>query len=506
MPSTTTARGVLDPHQALAPVSRRLFGSFVEHLGRCVYTGIFEPDHPSADEEGFRTDVLELVRELGATIVRYPGGNFVSGYRWRDGIGPVEDRPARLDLAWHSLEPNKVGTDEFLSWCAKAGAEPMWAVNLGTGGVLDAVDLLDYVNGSAPTAMADLRRRNGHEEPYGVRMWCLGNEMDGPWQIGHMDAQTYGTAAVTAARAMRMVDPGLELVACGSSGPFMPTFGDWERTVLEACYDEVDYISLHRYYEEKDGDLASFLASGVDLDHFIEAVIATADHVGAKRRSSKRISISVDEWNVWYQSRDESKVPTGGEWPIGPRLLEDKYNVADAVVVGGLIISLLKHCDRVTAACQAQLVNVIAPIMAEPGGPAWRQTIFHPFAQAARLARGVAVPLHLDTPTHDTAAHGTVSSVDGIATWDDASDSGAVFLVNRTPDATIDVEIDLGALGDARVRNVSVLTDDDPYRRNSAEEPGAVVPREGLAKEEDRLLHVTLPPVSWTVLELGRGQ
>ena len=379
-------RLTLDPAFRVGPVRRRTFGSFVEHLGRCVYTGIHDPAHPTADADGFRKDVLELTRELGVSTVRYPGGNFVSGYRWEDGVGPRDQRPARLDLAWHSTDPNTVGVEEFMRWARLAEVEPMMAVNLGTRGVQEAVDLLEYCNVRGGTRLSDQRRANGAEDPYDIRMWCLGNEMDGPWQIGHKTAYEYGRLAAETGRAMRMVDPDLELVACGSSGVAIPTFGEWERIVLTEAYEQVDLISAHAYYWEEDGDLGSFLASAVDMDHFVESVSATADAVRAHKKLDKRIHISFDEWNVWYQHRAESKPPTGHDWPVAPVLLEDRYNVADAVVVGNLLISLLRHTDRVHSASLAQLVNVIAPIMTEPGGRSWKQTIFHPFAQASRYA------------------------------------------------------------------------------------------------------------------------
>jgi alpha-N-arabinofuranosidase len=283
-----TARAVLDGAYVVGPVPRRLFGSFVEHMGRCVYGGVHEPDHPSADEDGCRQDVQELVRELGVSVVRYPGGNFVSGYDWRDGIGPVDRRPSRLDRAWKAIESNQFGTDEFLRWTTRVGVEPMMAVNLGTGGVQDACDLLEYCNRPAGTKWADLRAAHGAAEPYGVRLWCLGNELDGPWQIGHKTAREYARLAAETARAMRRVDRDLELVACGSSNAYMPTFGTWEDAVLEEAYDLVDHVSLHAYYEELDGDRASFLASGEDMDTMIRGVVATADAVGARRRSRRR--------------------------------------------------------------------------------------------------------------------------------------------------------------------------------------------------------------------------
>ena len=299
-PGTTTpaSRFTLDSAFAVGSVNPRLYGSFVEHMGRCVYTGIYEPGHPAADADGLRQDVLELVRELGVTTVRYPGGNFVSGYRWEDSVGPRGERPTRLDLAWKSTETNEFGLGEFMDFCGKTGMEPMMAVNLGTRGVEDAVRLLEYSNHPGGTELSDRRAAHGDKEPYGIRMWCLGNEMDGPWQTGHKTPEEYGRLAAETARAMRQVDPGLELVACGSSSSSMPTFASWESTVLQATYDLVDYVSLHAYYEEIDGDRDSFLASAVDMEHFIESVVATCDHVRARLKAKKHINLSFDEWNV----------------------------------------------------------------------------------------------------------------------------------------------------------------------------------------------------------------
>ncbi|HSK97398.1 MAG TPA: alpha-N-arabinofuranosidase [Euzebyales bacterium] len=493
----------LDPAFVIAPVNRRTFGSFVEHMGRCVYTGIFEPEHPTADKDGFRTDVLDLVRELGVTLVRYPGGNFVSGYRWEDGVGPPEQRPRRLDLAWHSIETNQFGLNEFMRWTEAAGVEPMMALNLGTRGVAEALDLLEYANHPGGTELSDLRRQHGAAEPHGIRVWCLGNELDGPWQTGHKTAAEYGRLAAETARAMRMIDPTLELVACGSSHLSMPTFGAWEATVLEEAYDVVDLISCHAYYEELDGDLGSFLASAVDMDRFIDAVVATADSVRARLRSPKRIGISFDEWNVWYQAAFHAQGPPA-EWGVAPRVIEDTYNVADAVVVGNLLISLLRHSDRVTAACLAQLVNVIAPIRSEPGGPAWRQTTFHPFAQAAGVARGVVLRVEPIAPVYEPARYGEVPLVDAVATRDPERGDTVVFAVNRDQSQPVDLTVDLRALPDLRRAAGTVLSDADLHAVNSAERPDRVAPRDNdTITLQDGTLHVTLPPVSWNVVELG---
>ena len=497
----TTASVVINRTQGVAPVQRRVFGSFIEHLGRCVYTGIYEPGHPTADDHGFRGDVLALVRELGVSTVRYPGGNFVSGYRWEDGVGPLAQRPRRLDLAWHSLETNEVGLDEFARWCRLAGCEPMLAVNLGTRGVAEALDLLEYANHPGGTALSDLRVANGSLEPHDIRMWCLGNEMDGPWQVGHISAAEYGALAARTAAAMKMLDPKLELVACGSSGSGMPTFGEWERVVLEAAYDHVDYISCHAYYQEHDGDLDSFLASSLDMEHFIQTVVATADHVQHKLRKDRSISISFDEWNVWYMSRFEESGKITDGWPIAPRLLEDVYSVADAVVVGSLLITLLKNSDRVRSASLAQLVNVIGPIMTEPGGQAWRQTTFFPFATTARLAAGVVLKPRVETGTYPTSRHGNAPLVDAVATHDAESGSAAVFLVNRSREATT-VRIDVSDLAVGDVREAVTLAEDDPHATNTREQPDRVGLRPITAVLVDGVVSVELPPVSWTALSL----
>ena len=491
----------LDRNFRAGTVNPRLFGSFVEHMGRCVYTGIYEPGHPTADASGFRQDVVQLVRELAPTIVRYPGGNFLSGYRWEDGIGPVDQRPRRLDLAWRAIESNEVGVDEFVDWCASAGVEPMLGVNLGTRGVQEAVDLLEYCNHRAGTALSDLRRAHGHPEPHGVSVWCLGNELDGPWQVGHKTAAEYARLAAETARAMRMVDPAIELVACGSSNTGMPTFAAWEATVLEQCYELVDYISLHNYYQPRDGDLDSFLACAVDLELAIEGLVATADHVGARLKSTKKLKLSVDEWNVWYQQ--DAASPSSWEWSSVRPLIEDQYNVTDAVVVGSLLITLLRHADRVGIACQAQLVNVIAPIMTEPGGPAWRQTIFHPFADVAHWARGDVLQVHTRSPSQPTSAYGDVAVVHSTATYDEDSGALCVFVVNRSRTEAVHLKVDVRSFTESWVLEATTLRHDEPTTRNLAASPDRVVPAPlEHASLRDGCLSAVLPEQSWNVFRL----
>jgi len=492
----------LDPAFVIAPVRRRIFGSFVEHMGRCVYTGIYQPGHPTADANGFRGDVLKLVRELGVSVVRYPGGNFVSGYRWEDGIGPAAERPVRRDLAWHTLETNAVGIDEFATWAKDAELEIMYSFNLGTRGVQEALDAHEYMNHPKDTQLSDLRRKNGADGPHGVKLFCLGNEMDGPWQTGHKTAHEYGRLAAEVARALRTAEPDLELVACGSSSSAMPTFGAWEAEVLELSYDQVDYISAHAYYEELDGDLGSFLASGVNMDHFIESVVATADSVGARLKNPKRIDISFDEWNVWYQSRYSSEGP-GDDWSAAKPLIEDVYTAADAVVVGGLLISLLRHSDRVGVACLAQLVNVIAPIMTDPDGGAWRQTIFHPFAITSRLAEGAVLRLEAQSDSYHTARYGEVPLLDATATYDESTGAVTVFAVNRSIEESLSLTAALDRFGELEVAEAWLIGGGDPYATNDRDEPDRVVPVSlDSAQVTDGTLRADLPPVSWCAIRL----
>ncbi|WES63029.1 alpha-L-arabinofuranosidase C-terminal domain-containing protein [Microbacter sp. GSS18] len=506
----TDARARLDPHNAIADIDRRIFGGFVEHLGRHIHSGIFEPGHPSADDAGFRQDVVALVRELGVSTIRYPGGNFVSGYRWEDGIGPVDERPRRLDLAWHSTETNEVGLHEFQDWLDRVGSDLMLAVNLGTRGTSEAVDLLEYANASATTTWTAQRTANGRAEPFAVKMWCLGNEMDGPWQIGHKNADDYGKLASQTAKAMRMLDPGVELVVCGSSARSMPTFGSWERTVLEHAFDDVDFISCHSYYQEHGGDAQEFLASGVDMALFIESVVAIADAVAATKKSDKRIMISFDEWNVWYLHNDEGGLddkPAEAGWPVAPRLLEDQYHALDAVVFGDLLITLIQHADRVRSASLAQLVNVIAPIMTEPGGPAWKQTTFFPFSITSRLAGDRAVRVPVEAGTFPSTRFGEVAAVNAVATIDDEGVS--LFVVNRSTTDAADLAVDLGPLVSALGRDVGVveshlLHEDDMYAANTLADPDRVGVRPlDRAEVADGALTATLPAVSWAAVRLA---
>ena len=501
--------------RAIGVTDRRLFGAFIEHLGRCVYGGIFEPGHPTADANGFRGDVLALVRELAPTIMRYPGGNFVSGYDWEDGVGPVASRPRRLDLAWMSTETNQFGTNEFIDWCRLADTEPMLAVNLGTRGADAARRLVEYCNHPGGTTLSDLRRAHGWAEPHGVKFWCLGNEMDGPWQMEAKTAQEYGRIATEAAKMMKWVDPAIELAACGSSGRNMPTFGAWEDTVLEHTFDQVEFISLHTYINNYAGDTAAFLASPDLMDKFIDEVVAIADNVAVRRGSSKRIMLSFDEWNVWYRTRRTAAARTKPGWPVAPEILEEKYNVEDALVFGGACISLLNHADRVKAGCLAQLVNVIAPIMTETGGPAWRQTIFHPFSHFSNLGRGRVLRARIKSPTYSASYFDPRGAQDLsfplpevpylklAAVHDEEAGALTLFALNRSLTEEMPLRVNAEGFSGLVVERALQLHDTDLKAVNTKANPDRVKPSPlAGVRTEGNTLTATLLPASWNVIRV----
>ncbi len=495
---------ILDRDFAIGRVDKRIFGSFIEHLGRAVYGGIYEPGHPTADANGFRRDVIGLVRELDVPIVRYPGGNFVSGFNWEDSVGPREQRPRRLDLAWQTTETNEVGLHEFAQWAKDAGTELMYAVNLGTRGPDEARAVVEYANHRGGTRLSDMRRENGAEEPFGIRLWCLGNEMDGPWQMCHRTAREYGRVAAEAAKLMKWVDPSIELVACGSSGYDMPTFGSWEYEMLEECYEHVDYVSIHRYYGNPTGDTPGFLARSMDMDDFIKSVAAICDAVAGRKHSKKKLHLSFDEWNVWYHSRQQDKeIQRREKWGRALPLLEDVYNFEDALLAGSMLITLLRNADRVRVACLAQLVNVIAPIMTRDGGGAWAQTIYWPLLHASRYGRGTSLRPVLTTPAYDCRDYAGVPLLDAAAVLGEDG-SVTVFAVNRDLKEAMELTCDLRAFGTLRPTGHIVLHHDDVKAVNTEKAPRRVVPTEGDAGSvEGGRLTVLLPTLSWNVIRLS---
>ena len=495
------ARIVLDRDYIISPIDSRIYGSFIEHLGRAVYGGIYEPGHPLADEQGFRTDVLEMVRRLNVPVVRYPGGNFVSGFNWEDSVGPADQRPKRLDLAWFTTETNAVGLHEFADWAKKADAQVMYAVNLGTRGPENARDIVEYANHPGGSKFSDMRIANGCREPLGIKLWCLGNEMDGPWQMGHKTALEYGRIANESAKMMKWVDPSIELVACGSSGYDMPTFGDWELTVLNECYENIDYVSLHRYYGNPSGDTPGFLARAMDLDDFIRSVVSICDAVKGKKHSKKQINLSFDEWNVWYHSNEQDQeIWKREKWGKALPLLEDIYNFEDALLAGSILMTFLMNADRVKIACLAQLVNVIAPIMTREGGGCWAQTIYWPFYHVSRYGRGTALRAIVHTPVYDCADYDNVPLIDAAAVLDDEGHV-TVFCVNRDLVEDFELEIDLRSFGDLRFKEHILLHHDDVKAVNTEENPMNVSPAAGpAAKMDGGRARICVPALSWNVI------
>ncbi len=497
------AKMILDRDFKVGEIDKRIFGSFIEHLGRAIYGGIYEPDHPEADEDGFRKDVISLVKELNMPIVRYPGGNFVSGYNWEDGVGPKDKRPRRLELAWKTIETNEFGTNEFVTWASKVGAEVMMAINLGTRGVDAARNFVEYCNHPSGTYLSDLRVSHGYQEPHNIKTWCLGNEMDGPWQIGHKTAHEYGRIACEAAKVMKWVDPSIELVVCGSSNIEMPTFGQWEATVLDHTYHHVDYISLHQYYGNRDGDTPNYLARTMDMDLFIKSVISICDYIKAKKKSKKTINLSFDEWNVWFHSNEADKKIK--PWSIAPPQLEDIYTFEDALLVGSMLITLLKHSDRVKMACMAQLVNVIAPIMTINVGVASSQTIFYPYMHASLYGRGITLNPVIIAPVYDTKEYSDVPVLDATAVLNEEKEELTIFAVNRDMEDSLILECDLRNFPGYEVIEHIIMEHDDVKATNTLDNPYNVVPTNSEDSEMvDGYLTTRLNNLSWNVIRLGR--
>jgi alpha-N-arabinofuranosidase len=506
-PLVSGARVYVDTRRTISPIDPNLFGSFLEHLGRAIYEGIYDPKSKLADSNGFRKDVADEIKKLGVPIIRYPGGNFVSGYNWLDGVGPKQDRPVVLDKAWNSLNSNQFGTNEFMTWCKLVGTTPLMGLNLGTGTAEQAAALVEYCNIEKGTSWSNLRRKHGIAEPYRVQNWCLGNEMDGPWQIGHMTATEYGLKAQDAARQMRYVDSSLKLIACGSSGPFMPTYLEWDREVLEQCYDYVDGLSLHRYFDNADttgGDSSAFLAMNLTMDRQIAESLAVCDMVRGHKRSPKKLWLSFDEWNVWYRERHGDAVD--GKKTEAPHLLEEIYNFEDGLLVGGLVNTLIRNSDRVKIACLAQLVNVIAPIMTSSDG-LFRQTIFYPYAWGIQYGRGEALNVLVESSSYEVKKVKGLEQaphIDVAGARNPSDGSVSLFILNRDLAKSHDVEVLWEDHAPSKVLNASVLTGDDLKAVNSFQSPQKVAPQAFTKPTvSGNRTKFEVPARSYTVIQFG---
>jgi alpha-N-arabinofuranosidase len=496
-------RATLHRDFKISEIDDRLYSAFIEHMGRAIYTGIYEPDHPTADANGFRQDVLDLVKALKIPAIRYPGGNFVSAYNWEDGIGPKAQRPVRLDLAWRSKETNQVGINEFGVWAKEAGIEMMLAVNLGSRSLDAARNFAEYVNHPGGTYWSDLRKSHGVEAPWDVSMWCLGNEMDGPWQIGHKVATEYGRLANETAKAVKPLGKNVQTIVCGSSNDAMPTYPEWEREVLEECYENVEYISLHKYFGNNSRDTLNYFGKIEETGRYIQAIGGVIDYVKAKKRAKNDVYICFDEWNVWYHNREQdSKNWREWDWPEAPALLEEDYNLEDALFVGGLLNEFIRRSDRVRIACIAQLVNVIAPIRTLKGGPAWRTSIYYPYQFASLYGRGTALNVATDAPTYDCAVANDVSYLD-IAAVDNKDGMVTVFALNRHLTEAMELDLDLLGYGEPRLVSHVTMAGKDLRAASTHDAPDRVVPRDGAGVGvEDRRVAGSLPPLSYHVLRV----
>ena len=480
----------------IGPVDPRVFGGFLEHLGRAVYEGVYEPDNIHADLDGFRSDVMNAMRRQRMTAMRYPGGNFASGYHWMDGVGPQQNRPTVRELAWQSIEPNTFGTDEFIKMCRKMDWTPMLTVNLGTGMPEEARNWVEYCNCPPGTKYADMRVANGHVEEYGVGLWCLGNEMDGHWQLGHVPAEQYAIRAQQAAKMMKDVDKRIEMVACGScSVDMFETYMEWDRKVLEYLGDYADYISLHRYVGNREDDTPDYLAVTNAIDQQIEEMDSVCRFVQAKRRSNKRAYLCFDEWNVWYKNHE-----TDGEGKFAPHLVEEVYNLEDALVVAGFLNSFIRHADVVKIANIAQIVNVIAPILTRKDD-LLIQASFYPIEMIARRRDGIALRTIVDGPSYDSKNHGTAPYIDASAILN--GDKLQVFAVNRSLDEIAEVRTILSDGAISEFESGELLTGSDPKAANSFEQPDLITPQPFTGVNvADGNVAFELPPLSLAAMTL----
>ncbi len=501
MSQSQKARIYLDTNRTISPISPLIFSGFAEHMGRAIYEGIYDPASPHADERGLRTDVIAALRDLNFRSMRYPGGNFLSGYRWQDGVGPKDQRPRRRDLAWQSIETNQFGTDEFMEFCQAVNTEPMIAVNMGTGSIQDAANLVEYCNAQVGTQYADLRAANGHRDPYGVKYWCLGNEMDGPWQIGHLEAEDYGKKAREAGKMMHLHDPSISLVSCGSSNNRMPTYPEWDRVVLEHTWEVVDYHSMHHYANNHADDTASYLALSADFEEFVDTLSGVLRYVKAKNRSQHDVYLQWDEWNVWYKAHLEHD--THGEWGQAPHLIEEVYNLEDALVVAQWMNVFLRKSDVLKVACLAQIVNVIAPILTTRDA-LLKQSIYYPFMLFSKLAAGTALDATVTAPLYSTKQFGDMPLIDVSASYDEANNACAVFIINRSQTESLPVELYWQARAPKAIKAVHQVAGTDPKAANSYDNPNRITavkvdapPLNGSSAT------LSLPPLSFTAVEVA---
>ena len=491
----------------ISKIDKRIYGSFLEHLGRAIYEGIYEPDHPDSDENGFRQDVMKLITDLNMPTVRYPGGNYISSFNWEDSIGPIKDRPTRLDLAWKTRETNEFGLNEFVTWCKKTNIEPMYAINLGTRGIDAARNILEYCNHPRGSYWSDLRIKHGYKDPHNIKMWCLGNEMDGEWQVGHKTAYEYGRLVHEVAKSMRKFDSSLELIIAGSSSEAMKTYPDWEREILENSYESIDYIALHKYWTNYDKNTTSYLSSSIPLQEYISTVEGTINYIKAKKRSKKQIKISFDEWNPWYHSRDMQTQnfldKNLSEWPKAPPLYEDMYNILDTLLVGTVLNTFINNSHIVKIGCMAQLVNVIPAISTIKGGISWAQGIYYPLYFASLYGRGESLQLKIDCPKYSTDIADDVKYIDASGVINNENKELSFFIINRSEKDNIKINFNLKDIHIDNIIDQQIINNEDMYAANTKDKPKTIQPiKSFIAQFTNNQLSANLPFLTYLFVRL----
>lgn len=497
-----------DKEFKIGDIDPKVWSSFTEHLGRSIYEGIYDPGKEFSDSKGFRNDVKEAVKQLNLGVVRYPGGNFVSNYDWKDGIGSKQNRKKTMEFAWSSIETNQFGIDDFCQWAEEVGVEPMIAVNLGTGSIRSAAELVEYCNHKSGTYWSDLRIKNGHPEPYNVKYWCLGNEMEGSWQAGHLSAEDYAKKAREAAKLMKWVDKDIKLVVCGSSYEMLDAYLEWDRVVLKACLPYIDYVSTHYYTMNHGQGELEFLSSWKELEQHVrntkDAIAFTKD----KMREEKPVKICLDEWNVWnfqdikldnmeqLAGLTTFELTSAKKWEEHPAILQEQYSLLDALTVGGMGISLLNNVDNVEIACLAQLVNVIAPITTNEHGDILKQSIYYPFELLTQYGRGVVLRSALKTDSLETAI-GEVPVIHASAVYNEDANELRIFALNSDLKNSAEFLPQFHGFNDHHLVRHIVLSGDDLNTRNTFEKPNSVLPRDLEIVEGNS---VQLPKASWNVL------
>ena len=485
-------RIVIDPERVSGEIDRNIFGGFAEHLGRCIYGGIYEPDSPRANEEGFRTDVLAALRRLGMPVIRYPGGNFASGYRWRDGVGPASERPARTDLAWHDIETNLFGTNEFVSFCRKLGTEPYLVVNCGDGDMREARDWVEYCNGIRDTALVKLRAQHGYPGPHGVKYWGIGNEVDGHWQIGYKTPQEYARAFTEFGKVMKWVDPGIKLIASTVS----TWEGEWvERTqlLLEQAPDLIDYLALHWYVGNPDNDFTNYMAVSELLEERLSSFEGLVKAVRLQRGIKRPVHLAVDEWNVWYRTHPRYGADTSKS------KLEEIYTLEDALVAAIQLNTFIRHARSVKMANLAQIVNVIAPVFTRPDG-LFLQTIYFPFEVYSTTCGNRALDVWWEGDTFSTGSYTGVRTLDVSATLIEAKKRLTVYVVNRDKDRKMETVLQL-TLGEFKgTVTAYTVNGQDIKAENTFTTPEKVVTRQTALEAQGHDLTYTFEPHSVTAL------